>query len=126
MNEKIDELIQELGAAVLMDSSYDDYDWDSISVVLSATEGRGMHGHVYLKNGDVVTECPSDVSILELAAQLRVSMHQLRPEDGVWVSILLQLLDDEGDIRINILFNYDDEEKWQENNTTAEELRWRG
>lgn len=116
-----DELIVEIGKAIILDERYRDGDWSGIALVGNFADGReSMHGYVYRNDGSwsgCIPEDPDD-DILDKMLDLKRSMAE---EKGTaWHQCLVQISRAKQDV--NIKFEYDDPKRWSVTPANLEQM----
>lgn len=108
--QQANDLIQELGSAILSDENYD-VEWASIALVIELDDGHSsMTGYIYDEDGAATPETPDEPDpIIEAAKALRDEMTKSAGE--AWKGALVQISNPE-EPGINIEFDYDGD-KWK-------------
>lgn len=127
MNEDLaNELLQEIGHAIIHDPALKGKRWQSLSLVFSASEdSMGMHGYFYTARNKPNPFCPEGDSLFDLFPALQAAM--LDGEKGSpWLACLLQIMKATKDIKLD--FEYEDPDRWQVTpdnyETMPAALRW--
>lgn len=97
-----DELVQELGEAMIDSPDYQARDWLAASLVINLDDGAQQFGYLYLA-GDAWEACTPGFATLRIAPRLRDAM---RVEgQAPWKQCLIQI--DRETAEIDIDFDYD-------------------
>lgn len=98
-----------VGEAIIGNAKYQDA-WAALALV--ATFGGGtesMFGYVYYDDGSWAARTPKGFDVLTGIGALRAAMTE--PGGPAWKTCLLQIT--RADMRLDIDFEYDDEERWK-------------
>jgi hypothetical protein len=69
-----DDLVLQLGQAILSDPHYADREWKGISLVIELAQRKRMYGFIYFEGGAWEPEAPDDFDLLDTANVLRETM----------------------------------------------------
>ena len=84
---RTDELVLNLGKAILEDANIKSREWESLALVVQLDGRRNMFGYVFGHDGSAEAEVPEESNVIELAGQLRDEMAK---NDEPWKAMLFQ------------------------------------
>jgi len=109
---KKDELINQIGALILRDDKYIESEWAALSIVGKLRGGaQRVEGYVYYEDGRSEPRVPENIEFDEKLRDLRDTMHDVSGD--MWKTCLIQIKKD--DMSINVKFEYENEDKWADN-----------
>ncbi|MEM9625300.1 MAG: hypothetical protein AAGA21_03640 [Pseudomonadota bacterium] len=116
-----DELIVEIGRAVLLDERYRNEDWSGIALVGSFAHGReSMHGYVYRTDGSWTGCIPADPEDDILDKMLDLKRVMAEEKGAVCHQCLVQVSRTKQDV--NVKFEYDDPQRWSVTPANLEQM----
>ena len=118
-NQQANDLIQELGSAILSDENYEE-GWESIALVIELNDGHcRLSGFTYDENGAPTSQIPEDDDpITDAASALQAEM--TKSAGDTWKSALVQITNPE-EPGITIEFDYDGD-KWRITSKNVEQM----
>lgn len=109
MNQKrADELIQEIGSAIVEDPAIADLEWDSVAVVAHLDGGFSLFGYLY-REGENEPFSPEDDELFELFPELQDAMAE--GEEHRWKACLYTIA--KPDMDVDVDFEFDDASRWR-------------
>ncbi|MDP2275454.1 MAG: hypothetical protein Q8K32_32200 [Archangium sp.] len=111
---RADELVLNLGKAILEDANIKSREWASLALVVQLDGGRNMFGYVFGHDGSAEAEVPEESNVIDLAGQLRDEMAKT---DEPWKAMLFQA---SGDL-LRLSFDHHGSE-WAMNADNIEEI----
>ena len=111
---RADELVLNIGNAILEDENIKSREWESLALVVELDGRRNMFGYVFDRDGGAEAEVPEESNVLELAVQLRDEMAK---DNEPWKSMLFQVSGDE----LRLSFDHHGDE-WAMNADNIEEV----
>ncbi len=107
-----DEMIIEVGTAIVQDAEYrSDMSWETIAVVYNFLNGRqNSYGYIFRADGSWKASLPQDEDDAILDKMLALQAAMERDTGKKWIKALVHIT--RADQGLNIQFEYDDPDKW--------------
>lgn len=116
-----DNLIINIGSAIVLDPKFRNLDWDSTAIIFEALDtGWSSHGYIFREDGSWEARTPKDddFEIYDMTINLQSAMEQ---QDGKkWLKALVQIK--RSDQSVNFTFEYDDYKRWEAGPNNFEEI----
>ena len=109
MNERIDELIADLGRSIVADSEMSSVPWDSFALI-TREGGTSQSGYRYFGEDGWEAIVPYDLDVEDKF----VSLHRTMADAGAnWLVMLARMRREEGHLILD--FEYEDRSRWKLN-----------
>lgn len=111
MNQKLSEdLVQEIGSAIVKDKCYNGRDWRLISIVAILGDGvTQLSGYSFDGEGSFEPDTPYNIELLGMFRNLQKAMQV--PDQEPWKTCLFRIKRDPMRVRLDV--DYDDPLRWK-------------
>ena len=106
---KADQLLQEIGTALVDDRAYKDTDWAALALVAQAPDGMvSLSGYAYDATGAAFARSPKNMELFDLVEAFREATEV--PGQSGWQACVFRLRRDR--MQLQVEFEYNDLRRW--------------